>query len=227
MKLFYTILFLITTGSIAIYSQPNMVQALQKGGWTGGLAGWLGWENYKTNVKLSDDSDLAKVDGFNFIFSSRNGSIVETNGVFGFDFQWREKTRTTTPDPNPENLSEYEKDRVWFLGLWARYYFRLGGNFSFFIEGSGGYAVFNQVNELVTTEEQSTIKLESSANGFAYNGGVGFSHFISPNAAFEITGRYEGGSLNGDREYPDGSKNDLNIKLGNIFILFGFQIYLR
>jgi opacity protein-like surface antigen len=227
MKLFYTILFLITIASTVIYSQPNMVQALQKGGWTGGLAGWLGWENYKTNVNLGDNTVVNKVDGFNFIFSSRNGSIVETNGVFGFDFQWREKTRTTKPDPNPGNLSEYEKDRIWFLGLWARYYFRIGGNFSFFIEGSGGYAVFNQVNESVTIDEQPTIKLERSANGFAYNGGIGFSHFISPNAAFEVTGRYEGGSLNGDREYPDGSKNDLNIKLGNIFILFGFQIYLR
>lgn len=230
MKSFYTILFLIITGSIAIYSQPNMVQALQKGGWTGGIAGWLGWENYKTNVNLLDNTDVNKVDGFNFIFSSRNGSIVETNGVFGFDFQWREKTRTTTPDYNPGNQSEYEKEKIWFLGLWARYYFRIAGNFSFFIEGSGGYAVFNQVNEIVTTEEQSTIKLESSANGFAYNGGVGFSHFISPNAAFEVTGRYEGGSLNGDRESSHGlnhSKDDLNIKLGNIFILFGFQIYLR
>jgi opacity protein-like surface antigen len=227
MKLFYTILFLIIIASAAIHAQPNMIQALQKGGWTGGLAGWVGWENYTTNANLGDYSDVAKVDGFNFIFSSRNGSIVETNGVFGFDFQWREKTRTTKPDPNPENLSEYEKDRVWFLGLWARYYFRLGGNFSFFIEGSGGYAVFNQVDEIVPAEEQSTIKLESSANGFAYNGGIGFSHFISPNAAFEVTGRYEGGSLNGDRENSDGSKNDLNIKLGNIFILFGFQIYLR
>jgi len=227
MKSFYTILFLIIIASAAIYSQPNIVQALQKGGWTGGLAGWVGWENYKTNVNLGDYSDVAKVDGFNFIFSSRNGSIVETNGVFGFDFQWREKTRTTKPDPNTYNLSEYEKDKVWFLGLWARYYFRLGGNFAFFMEGSGGYAVFNQVNEIVPAEEQSTIKLESSANGFAYNGGIGFSHFISTNAAFEVTGRYEGGSLNGHREYSDGSKNDLNIKLGNIFILFGFQIYLR
>jgi opacity protein-like surface antigen len=227
MKSIYNILFLILAISAATYSQPNMVQALQKGGWTGGLAGWVGWENYKTDVNLGDRSEVAKVDGFNFIFSSRNGSIVETNGVFGFDFQWREKSRTTKPDPNPGNLSEYEKERVWFLGLWARYYFRLGGNFSFFIEGSGGYAVFDQVNELVTTEEQSTRKLESSANGFAYNGGVGFSHFISTNAAFEITGRWEGGSLNGEKENFDGSKGDLNVKLGNIFILFGFQIYLR
>jgi len=224
MKSIYNILFLIITITAATYSQPNMVQALQKGGWTGGLAGWVGWENYKTDVNLGDRSEVAKVDGFNFIFSSRNGSIVETNGVFGFDFQWREKTRTTKPDPNPE---EYEKERVWFLGLWARYYFRLGGNFAFFIEGSGGYAVFNQVNEIVTTEEQSAIKVESSANGFAYNGGVGLSHFISSNAAFEITGRWEGGSLNGDKIYPSGSKNDFNIKLGNFFILFGFQIYLR
>ena len=204
-----------------------MVQALQKGGWTGGLAGWVGWENYKTNVNLGDRSEVGKVDGFNFIFSSRNGSIVETNGVFGFDFQWREKTQTTKPDPNPDDLRESEKERIWFLGIWARYYFRLGGNFAFFIEGSGGYAVFNQVNEGVGTEARLFYKTEKFANGFAYNGGLGFSHFISPNSAFEITGRYEGGSLNGEREKSDGSKNDFNIKLKNIFILFGFQIYLR
>ncbi|MBT8378460.1 MAG: outer membrane beta-barrel protein [Ignavibacteria bacterium] len=224
MKSFYSFLILSIISTTVIYSQPNLDIALQKGGWTGGLAGWVGWENFKTDVNVGENSNINKVDGFNFIFSSRNGSIVETNGVFGFDFQWREKSRTTKPDPNPSNLSEYEKERVWFLGLWARYYFRIGGNFAFFIEGSGGYAVFNRVTESVTTLEQSTIKLESSANGFAYNGGIGFSHFISPNAAFEVTGRYEGGSLNGDRKSPE--KNDLNIKLGNIFILFGFQVYL-
>jgi hypothetical protein len=95
MKSFYKFLLLIIIFTASIFPQPNLEQALQKGGWTGGLAGWLGWENFKTNVNMGDHSNIAKVDGFNFIFSSRNGSIVETNGVFGFDFQWREKTRTT------------------------------------------------------------------------------------------------------------------------------------
>ena len=75
--------------SISIYPQLNREEALKKGGWTGGIAGWLGWENYDVSEYDS------KVDGYNFIFSSRNGSIVETNGVFGFDFQWRERHRTT------------------------------------------------------------------------------------------------------------------------------------
>lgn len=226
MKSLYSLLFISIVTSNSIFSQPNLEQALQKGGWTGGLAGWIGWENFETNVDFGNHSDAETVDGFNFIFSSRNGSIVETNGVFGFDFQWREKTRTSEPDPNPQNVSEYEKERIWFLGLWARYYFRLGGNFAFFIEGSGGYAVFSQSNEIIDTDELR-FKYQSSANGFAYNGGIGFSHFISPNAAFEVTGRWEGGSLNGEKENPDGSKGDLNVKLGNIFILFGFQVYLR
>ena len=86
-----------------------------------------------------------------------------------------------------------------------------------FLEGSGGYAVFTKEYEIITDEYTSGS--ETFANGFAYNGGIGISHFVSQNAAFELTGRWEGGSLNGDE--------DLNITLGNIFILFGFQIYLR
>jgi len=196
--------------SISIYPQINREEALKKGGWSGGLAGWVGWENYDISENNSE------VDGYNFIFSSRNGSIVETNGVFGFDFQWRERSRTTKPN-NGGIISEYSQEKVWFLGLWARYYIPWGGNFAMFFEGSGGYAVFDQENEVITLE--STSKEESFANGFAYNGGIGISHFVSQNAAFELTGRWEGGSLNGE--------NDLNIKLGNIFILFGFQVYLR
>lgn len=193
-----------------IYSQQNREVALTKGGWSGGLAGWLGWENYDVSENNST------VDGYNFIFSSRNGSIVETNGVFGFDFQWREKHRTIK-ESNPAKLSETVKDKVWFLGLWARYYIPWGGNFAMFLEGSGGYAVFSKENEIITDEHTS--ESETFANGFAYNAGIGISHFVSQNAAFELTGRWEGGSLNGDE--------DLNITLGNIFILFGFQIYLR
>jgi len=196
--------------SVSIYPQLNREEALKKGGWSGGMAGWVGWENYDVSENNST------VDGYNFIFSSRNGSIVETNGVFGFDFQWREKHRTIK-ESNPAKLSETVKDKVWFIGLWARYYIPWGGNFAMFLEGSGGYAVFSKEYEIVTDEYTSGS--ETFANGFAYNGGIGISHFVSQNAAFELTGRWEGGSLNGE--------NDLNIKLGNIFILFGFQIYLR
>jgi hypothetical protein len=194
-------------------------EALKKGGWSGGIAGWLGWENFDLSQNLGGVTQKSKVDGFNFIFSSRNGSIVETNGVFGFDFQWRESKRTIKPDPNPYNESEYVKERVWFLGLWARYYIPWGGNFAMFLEGSGGYAVFDQETFYDGPGEEQPQKTESFANGFAYNAGIGISHFISQNAAFEFTGRWEGGSLNGEKE--------LNIKLGNIFILFGFQVYLR
>ena len=212
-KKIFLLIFLIAS---IIYSQQNREVALTKGGWSGGLAGWLGWENYNTTLNLGETSDAAKVDGYNFIFSSRNGSIVETNGVFGFDFQWREKHRTIK-ESNPDKLSETVKDKVWFIGLWARYYIPWGGNFAMFLEGSGGYAVFSKEYEIVTDEYTSGS--ETFANGFAYNGGIGISHFVSQNAAFELTGRWEGGSLNGDE--------DLNITLGNIFILFGFQIYLQ
>ena len=204
------ILSMIILLSISIYPQLNREEALKKGGWTGGMAGWVGWENYDVSENNST------VDGYNFIFSSRNGSLVETNGVFGFDFQWREKHRTIK-ESNPDKLSETVKDKVWFIGLWARYYIPWGGNFAMFLEGSGGYAVFSKEYEIITDEYTSGS--ETFANGFAYNGGIGISHFVSQNAAFELTGRWEGGSLNGDE--------DLNITLGNIFILFGFQIYLR
>jgi hypothetical protein len=213
--------------SIQIYPQFNLEQALKKGGWSGGLAGWFGWENFNISENLGDVTDKATVDGFNFIFSSRNGSIVETNGVFGFDFQWRERTTTTKPVLKTSTTSEYLKERVWFLGLWGRYYIPWGGNFAMFLEGSGGYAVFSQEYEITTPLEYATNNYEAFANGFAYNLGIGISHFVSSNAAFEITGRWEGGSLNGNKDYAQFGNNDLNVKLGNIFILFGFQIYLR
>ena len=68
----------------------------------------------------------SKVDGYNFIFSSRNGSLVENYGVFGFDFQWQQKDRTTSPDPNTNNQSEYLNEKNLVLGLWGRYYFPIG-----------------------------------------------------------------------------------------------------
>jgi hypothetical protein len=209
----YTLLIFILF-SIVLNAQQNLEIALKKGGWTGGLAGWLGWENFKT----SENNTNSKIDGYNFTFSSRNGSFVENFGVFGFDFEWTQKDRTTTPDPNSNNQSEKLNEKIWFLGLWARYYMPLEGELALFIEGSAGYAVFNQEQNKIGYGE-ADYSTGRSANGFAYNAGAGFSLFVSPNAAFEITGRWEGGSLNGDE--------DLNIKLGNISILFGIQIYLR
>ena len=54
--------------------------------------------------------------------------------------------------------------------------------------------LFSQKNMKLCTLEY-TSGSETFANGFAYNGGIGLSHFVSQNAAFEMTGRWEGGSL--------------------------------
>lgn len=216
MKNFLLVIFIFT--SISCYAQRNLEQALRKGGWSGGLSGWVGWENFKTTDNNSD----SKIHGYNFVFNSHNGSLVEDYGVFGFDFQWRQRNRTTSPDPNPNNQSEYSNEKLWFLGLWGRYYIPVGGELALFIEGSGGYAVFDQ-EEDKTGYGEADYYSGNSANGFAYNAGLGFSIFVSPNAAFEITGRYEGGSLNGEND----SSNDSNVKLMDFYILFGFQIFLR
>ena len=220
-------LLLILIISVLIFPQQNREQALNKGGWTGGLAGWVGWENFKISEKISDTNYDSKVDGYNFIFSSRNGSLVETNGVFGFDFQWRQRDRTTKPDPNPDNQSESLNEKVWFVGLWARYYLPIEGELAMFFEGSGGYAVFSQDYEIIYSVNGEGNNYEAFANGFAYNAGVGLTLFVSPNAAFEATGRWEGGSLSGERNYKYMDSNELKVELGNIFILFGIQIYLR
>ena len=89
------------------------------------------------------------------------------------------------------------------------------------------YAVFNQKTEYDGTGESLPIKTESFTNGLAYNSGLGVSNFVSPNAAFEITGRWEDESLIGDMENYDATKSDINLKLGNTFILSGFRIFLR
>ncbi|MCW9066133.1 MAG: hypothetical protein OQJ78_07530 [Ignavibacteriaceae bacterium] len=212
--------------SISIYPQQNREQALRKGGWTGGLAGWVGWENFKTSNKIDDVNYDSKIDGYNFIISSRNGSLVENNGVFGFDFQWRQKDRTTKPDPNPNNANESLNEKEWFLGLWARYYIPLAGELAMYFEGSGGYAVFSKNYEIIYGQNAG-YNYNEYADGFAYNAGVGFSLFVSPNAAFEITGRWEGGSLSGSRDIQPAGSSELNVERGNIYILFGFQVYLR
>ena len=50
---------------------------------------------------------------------------------------------------NSGQPSETVKDKVWFIGLWARYYIPWGGNFAMFLEGSGGYAVFSKEYEIM------------------------------------------------------------------------------
>lgn len=213
-----TILIILTVN----LSAQNSYKALTKGGWTGSLAGSMGWDNFKTDR----EGTINKIDGFNFIFSSRNGRIVEQNAAFGFDFQWRQNSVTTKPDPNPTNRTEFTRERVWFLGLWARYYF-VTGNFAFFPEGSAGYASYNSAEEFEDDAALTQFKSEGSASGFAYNLGFGVAHFVSPNISFDLTARWEGGSLNGDVEDANGNKTDLKVTLGNIYLLLGFQIYLK
>lgn len=226
MKFYFIYLFLCIF-TITLHSQKNREQALIKGGWSGGLSGWVSWENFNISEKVGDGNWDSKVDGYNFIFSSRNGSLVETNGVFGFDFQWRQRNRTKKPLGSPDNGSEETKEKEWFVGLWARYYIPVAGELAIFFEGSGGYAVYSQDYEIINPLDIDAINYESFANGFAYNAGAGITLFVSPNAAFEITGRWEGGSLNGNRDYENYESSELNVKLGNTFILFGFQVYLR
>jgi len=221
------VLFLITAS--VLYPQTNHIEALKKGGWSGGLAGWLGWEKFDITDNLPNSTSSSNVDGFNFVFSSRNGSIVETDAVFGFDFQWRQKNRTISPIIHSNaNISEELNQKLWFLGLWARYYVPAGGEFAIFFEGSAGYASLTEEYYIInTTLEYLPKNFEASANGFAYNAGAGISIFVSSQVAFEVTGRWEGGNLSGKRDYWYYEDNDLDVKIGNWYILFGFQIFLR
>jgi len=222
------VLSMIILLSMSIYPQINREEALKKGGWSGGLAGWVGWEKFDITDNLPNSTKSSNIDGFNFVFSSRNGSIVETDAVFGFDFQWREKNRTTTPGINSNaNISEELNQKVWFLGLWARYYVPAGGEFAIFFEGSAGYASLTEEYIINTTLEYLPENFEASANGFAYNAGAGISLFVSTHVSFEVTGRWEGGKLSGKRDYWYFEDNDLDVKIGNLYLLFGFQIFLR
>ena len=60
MKVIFLVLILLLT--INIYPQTNREQALAKGGWSGGLAGWVGWENYDVSESLEGISSKSKVD---------------------------------------------------------------------------------------------------------------------------------------------------------------------
>lgn len=211
-----------------IYPQRNQIEALKKGGWSGGLAGWLGWEKFDITDNLPDSAKSSNIDGFNFVFSSRNGSIVENNAVFGFDFQWREKNRTISPGINMNaDISEEFNQKVWFLGLLVRYFVPAGGEFAIFFEGSAGYASLTEEYIINTTLEYLPENFKASANGFAYNAGAGISLFVSPHVAFEVTGRWEGGKLSGTKDYWYFEDNDIDVKINNWYVLFGFQIFLK
>ena len=58
---------------IYVYPQFNIEQALRKGGWSGGLADWIGWENFNISKNVNNVDEKSKLDGFNFIlnFSQR------------------------------------------------------------------------------------------------------------------------------------------------------------
>jgi len=73
-KILFSLIILL---SISLYSQQNREIALTKGGWSGGIAGWLGWENFDLSENLGDATRNAKVEGFNFIFSSRMAALLK------------------------------------------------------------------------------------------------------------------------------------------------------
>ncbi len=197
-----------------VYSQETIIP-LTKGGWVGGLSGNVSWDNYKINN--------SQIDGFNFSVSSRNGRFVLNDLSVGFDFQWSEKEKTS------DNFYT-EFNRLGFAGLWIRYYIPFfGTGLAMYPEVSAGYGNFKFSVEKNYTGgvEPAVVNNNSiSADGFAYNIGLGITKFISNTIAFEITGRYQGGSLSGNYEYYDKSQEH-KIELSNIDILFGIMIYLK
>ena len=187
------------------YGQETIIP-LTEGGWVGGLSGNVSWDDYKVNG--------SQVDGFNFSVSSRNGQFVINNLSVGFDFQWSEDELTAWLQNGDK---DYEKNRLGFFGLWSRYYIPfIGTGWAIFPEISLGYASYK--SKIENTLVSNSI-IENSADGFAYNLGLGATMFVSNNVAFETTVRYQGGKLTGD--------NDLEIELSNIDILFGIMIYLK
>ena len=187
------------------YGQETIIP-LTEGGWVGGLSGNVSWDDYKVNS--------SQVDGFNFSVSSRNGQFVINNLSVGFDLQWSEDELTAVLQNGDKN---YEKNRLGFIGLWSRYYIPfIGTGAAVFPEISLGYASYKSSIE---DELVSSSIIENSADGFAYNLGLGATMFVSNNVAFETTVRYQGGKLTGN--------DDLEIELSNIDILFGIMIYLK
>lgn len=194
------------------YAQETIIP-LTKGGWVGGLSGNVSWDDYKIN-----DSEI---DGFGFSVSSRNGRFVISDLAVGFDFQWSEKELG-------KNISNSEFNRLGFVGLWIRYYIPFfGTGLAMYPEvsaGYGNYKIEKNYENSVWGNHQNL-----SADGFAYNIGIGITKFVSNNIAFEITGRYQGGILSGEDSHPalDVDDTEIEIELANIDILFGIMIYLK
>ncbi len=197
-----------------LFGQETIIP-LAKGGWVGGLSGNVSWDDYKINN--------SQVDGFNFSVSSRNGRFVMDDLSVGFDFQWKEKELAFQ-----NQKTEFE--RHGFIGLWMRYYVPFfGTSLAMYPEASVGYG--NYKSETRHSNAHWNIHNLTTADGFAYNVGLGITQFISNTISFEITGRYQGGTLSGtgpnNDEYSYKSKSNIEIELSNIDILFGIMIYLK
>ncbi len=137
----------------------------------------------------------------------------------GFDFQWKEKNLAFQ-----NKRTEFE--RHGFIGFWMRYYVPFFGTaLAMYPEASVGYGNYKSETRHWDIHNMTT------ADGFAYNVGLGITQFISNPIAFEITGRYQGGTLSGTGLNSDGysyeSKSNIEIELSNIDILFGIMIYLK
>ena len=213
-----------------IYSQETIIP-LTEGGWVGGLSGNVSWKNtnsFASNEEYSyyGHSDCnPKEDGFGFSISSRNGRFVINNLSVGFDLQWSENETTTEIGSGMPRVY-YEKVRQGFFGLWSRYYLPIiGTGWAIFTEGSVGYGNFKSITDQLYVDMDALHEI--NAGGFAYNFGLGATMFVSNNVAFEITGRYQGGTLKGDYYKGAFLFKDYEIELANIDILFGIMIYLK
>lgn len=227
-KIIYS-LFLLTA---AINAQGTIIPLTQDG-WVGGLSGNLGWDNYSVNATGSGNLDVdSRVEGFSFTISSRNGKFVEDNAVLGFDFQWEENSITLTPE-SIDGITDNNKKRLGFIGLWARYYIPfIGTGWAIYPEVSVGYGNYKSVNKncpppISLSSMMYISETIATADGFVYNVGLGATMFVSNNIAFEATVRYQGGTLKGNYEIYSASLDNLEIKLSNIDVLFGIMVYLR
>lgn len=202
--------------STHIYGQETIIP-LTEGNWIGGLSGNVSWDDYKINN--------SQIDGFGFSVSSRNGMFVQNDLSIGFDFQWSEKELN-----NSYYSSEY--NRLGFVGLWIRYYIPFfGTGIAMYPEVSVGYGNYKSTTTTIGNHLDSfgpDVFIGGnyiSADGFAYNIGLGVTKFILNTIAFEITARYQGGKLTGDHEFYE--DQDYEIELSNVDILFGIMLYLK
>lgn len=110
MKFYFLFLFL-RIFTIALHSQKNREQALIKDRWTCVLSGWVSRENFNISENVGDGNWDSKIDGYNIILSSRNGSLVKTNGVFVLIFNGAKEIVPKKPIGEPDNSSEETKEK--------------------------------------------------------------------------------------------------------------------